>query len=282
MKPVVSLLAFSAVGLSIVFADASQASNAETSLLAQMRSPRGMRDNDREPREPVDRSQIKDESGKNTWIPVGFNENGVASLWIRTSTYEPLNENSFRFQAKFTLDNGVQAEGRVDMNCKNKDFYSRLNGVLAQNQPWAVIPRGSGIESVAKLYCKRTAAKADWGYTSETAYLWDAPIPTISPDMASGEWINNYDKPDGQSYYNDGVEKTGDVVTFAFFYRTLKGDMSKKNQDVARYEWLRASCKRNIASTYVQIDRSVPGVWMPPEPGSPGGAIMIVRKKFCK
>ena len=59
MKPFVSLLAFSAVGLSIVFADASQASNAETNLLAQMRSPRDMRDSDREPREPVDRSQIK-------------------------------------------------------------------------------------------------------------------------------------------------------------------------------------------------------------------------------
>ena len=163
MKPFVSLLAFSAVGLSIVFADANQASNAETNLLAQMRSPRDMRDSDREPREPVDRSQIKDGSGKNTWIPIGFNELGVAVAWIRVSTYEPLNENSFRFQSKYKPENSNQIEGRLDINCKNKDYYFRPNGILAQNAPWAVIEKGSGIESVAKLYCKRTAAKSEWG-----------------------------------------------------------------------------------------------------------------------
>ena len=108
MKPVVSLLTVSAVVLAIASADASQASNAETSLLVQMRSPRDMRDNDREPREPVDRSQIKDGSGKNTWIPIAVNENKIATSWVRTSTYEPLNENSFRFQGKYMNNNGVQ------------------------------------------------------------------------------------------------------------------------------------------------------------------------------
>lgn len=277
-----SLLAFSAVGLSIVLADASQPTNAETSLLAQMRSPRDMWEDDREPREPVDRSQIKDGSGKNTWIPIGRNERKVATAWVRTSTYEPLNENSFRFQSKYMNDNGAQIEGRIDVNCKNKDYYFRPNGIFAQNAPWNVIPQGSGIELLSKLYCKRTAAKAEWGYTPETAFLWDAPIPTKPADMAMGEWIKFYDKPDGESYYNDGVQKVGNVVTFAFYYRTNKGDMSDKNKDEAKYVWLRASCDRNIASDYSQLDQSVPGEWLPPTPGKPGGAIMIVRKKFCK
>ena len=110
MKPVVSLLTVSAVALAIASADASQASNAETSLLAQMRSPRDMRDNDREPREPVDRSQIKDGSGKDTWIPVGFDDRRIAIFWTRVSTYAPLNENSFRVQVQYKTNNGVDIQ----------------------------------------------------------------------------------------------------------------------------------------------------------------------------
>ena len=100
--------------------------------------------------------------------------------------------------------------------------------------------------------------------------------------MASGEWIKHYDKPDGESYYNDGVEKDGDVVTFAMYSQTRKGDMSQKNQDESKYIWVRGSCKRNVGSIYGQLDPSVPGVWLPPTPGKPGGGLMTVRKKFCK
>ena len=281
MKTLASLLIASALGLGACLPATTQAAiPGEEVLIAQ----RGWDDDEDESeyREPIDKSTIKDRSGKNTWIPISVNENKVATAWIRTTTYEPLNENSFRFQAKGTLKNGAQVEGRIDMNCKNKDYYFRPNGIFAQNAPWNVIPEGSGVEVVAKLYCKKTAAKEDWGYSPETAFLWDAPIPTTPADMASGEWITTYDKPDGQAYYNDGVEKIGNVVTYAFYWRTTKGDMSAKNKDEARYAWFRASCNRNIGSMYTQLDQSVPGEWLPPTPGSPGGAMMIVRKKFCK
>lgn len=281
MKSLLHLLAASTLGLGICFPLTTQASiPSEEILIAQ----RGWDEEEAEDeyREPIDKSTIKDTSGKNTWIPIGFNENKVASAWVRISTYEPLNENSFRFQGKYTNDNGVQVEGRIDLNCKNKDYYFRPNGVLAQNAPWAVIAQGSGVESLAKLYCKRTAAKEDWGYSPETAFLWDAPTPTQPADMASGEWINHYNKPDGEGYYNDGVKKVGDVVTFAMYYRSTKGDMTAKNKDESKYVWIRASCNRNIGSIYAQLDQSVPGEWLPPTPGAPGGATMIVRKKFCK
>ena len=281
MKPFLSLLTATALSLGVCFPTTTQASiPGEEVLIAQ----RGFDDEEDEDqyREPIDKSTIKDGSGKNTWIPIGFNENKIAALWIRISTYEPLNENSFRFQTKFTNDRGAQMEGRLDINCKNKDYYVRPNGVLVQNAPWAVIPKGSGVETAAKLYCKQTAAKEDWGFTPETAILWDAPIPTKPADMASGEWINHYDKPDGESYYNDGIEKDGDVITFAIYYRTTRADMSQKNKDEAKYLWVRTTCKRNIGSIYVQLDPSVPGVWLPPTPGRPGGAGMTVRKKFCK
>jgi len=43
--------------------------------------------------------------------------------------------------------------------------------IIFQGLTWAAIPQGSGIESVANYFCKRTDAKADWGYTDQTSYL---------------------------------------------------------------------------------------------------------------
>ena len=70
MKPVVSLLVASTVGLSFALAEVNQASSSEVPLIAQARDPRNETGDDVD-RMPVDRSQIKDTSGKNTWIPFG-------------------------------------------------------------------------------------------------------------------------------------------------------------------------------------------------------------------
>lgn len=145
-----------------------------------------------------------------------------------------------------------------------------------------MIPQGSGIESAAKLYCKRTSAKEEWGYTSSTAYLWDNPVPSTLPEFAEGEWVNHYNKPDGEAYYNDEITVKDGTYTFAFYYRTTKGDASDKNKDTAKYLWVKGSCSKNLGSFYMQLDQSVPGVWLPPTPGAPGGAQMVVRKKVCK
>ncbi|WP_250397949.1 hypothetical protein [Synechococcus sp. MU1651] len=277
MKPVVSLLAASTVGLNFVFADANQASNAEAFLMART-DPRDKSDNDRD---LIDRSQVNDGSGKNTWIPFGYNNERVAVFWGRVSTYKPLNENSFRIQVQYNTNNGRQMEGRMDVNCKNKDYYIRPNGVFAQNAPWAVIPKGSGVQVAATFFCRRTAAKAEWGYTESTKYIWDAPAPIYSPDQSSGEWVQFLDRADGQGYYNDDVKKEGDVITFAMWTETIKGDMSTDNQDVQRYDWIRSSCKKNLGSSWFVLDPSVEGIWLPPQPGRPGGAGMTVRKRFC-
>ena len=130
MKPFLSLLAASALGLGACFPATTQAAiPGEEVLIAQ----RGFDDEGEDiDAEPVDRSKIKDGSGKNTWIPLGYNTNRVAVFWARLSTYKPLNENSFRVKVQYTDDNGRQYEGRMDANCKNKDYYIRPNGVFAQ------------------------------------------------------------------------------------------------------------------------------------------------------
>ena len=249
--------------------------SAEPGLTAPI-DPRDKTQN-QEPAEPADKSQVKDGSGKDSWFPVGYNKDRVAIFFVRLKTYEPLNENSFRLQAQVN-----NREGRIDINCKNKDYYFRPNGVSAQRAPWAVIAKGSGTESVAKFFCKRTAAKADWGYTTLTSYLWDIPRPTTDPSMAEGEWILFYDRDDGEAYYNDAVSSIDGGKMFAMWTRSKKGERSAATPgDSANYYWLSVSCTKNLGSAFVQLDRSVEGEWLAPVPGRPGGAGMVIRKKYC-
>lgn len=280
MKPVFYLLAASTVGLSCVFTGEIQASTPDHEvLIAQRGFDEEGEDIDTK---PIDRSKIKDGSGKNTWVPLGYNKNRVATFWARLSTYKPLNENSFRVQVQYTNNKGRQFEGRMDVNCKNKDYYVRPNGVLAQNAPWAVVPKGSGIETLARYFCKETSARSEWGYKDSTKYLWDAPTPpSYSPVEATGEWIQFMDRADIQSYYNDDVIIDGNNITFGMWSETTKGDMSTDNQDIQSYHWIVTNCKRNLFSLWVVLDESVDGIWGPPMPGRPGGGVMTVRKKFC-
>jgi hypothetical protein len=101
-----------------------------------------------------------DTSANNTWIPIGYNKDRIASAWVQLKSYEEINENSFRVNAKSTNDAGVQIVGRVDLNCKNKDWYFRPNGIVFQGAPWAAVPEGSGLENLARILCRRTTAKA--------------------------------------------------------------------------------------------------------------------------
>lgn len=224
----------------------------------------------------------KDTSGNDSWIPVGFNDKRIAVLWVQHKSYEPLNVNSFRMSAKVTNDNGIQVVGRLDFNCKNKDYYFRPNGVLFQGAPWAAIPQGSGLEGLAKQYCKNTDAKADWGYKPESSYIWDYEPIAEDPANAKGEWILVTDNEELEAYYNSAVIKSGDVVTYAYYLRPKKGDRSAAQPfDDSKYFWIRNSCRENLSSILQKPDVSVAGVWFPPTAGRPGGASMVVRSKFC-
>jgi len=224
-----------------------------------------------------------DTSANDTWIPIGYNKDRIASVWVQLKSYESLNENSFRINAKSTNENGVQIVGSLDLNCKNKDWYFRPNGIIFQGAPWATVAEGSGIESLAKLLCKNTSARAEWGYTPQTSYLWDHPITNEDPANARGEWIKAYDGDDGEGYYNTAAAKTDNVVTHANFSRTKKGDRSAaKAEDSTRYYWSRSSCKENLASIFYKPDISVNGAWLPPIPGRPGGVGFAVKKAYCK
>ena len=234
-----------------------------------------------ETRTPIDKRKVEDNSGNMTWHPIGFNENRIAVSWVQLKSYEPLNENSFRMNFRWSNNKG-QWVGRIDMNCKNKDFYVRQKGVMFQGPNWASIPEGSGLASIAILYCKQTTAASEWGYTENTRYLWDIPAPTSDPGDAQGDWILATDNDMVESYYNSEVEKEGDYILASYYYRTKKGDRSAAQpQDNSKYTWTAVSCKKNLYSSFQVMDQSVPGVWLPPMPGRPGGGAMAIRKSFC-
>ena len=231
-----------------------------------------------------------DTSANNTWHVIGISKDRIASAWVQLKSYEALNENSFRMNAKFSNDNGVQIVGRIDVNCKNKDYYFRPNGILMQLAPWAAIPEGSGVHGLATTYCKSTSAKSEWGFKPETAYLWDAPPIEGDPANAKGDWVEVKNDDNIELYYNTDAKLErgfgpGDsgVIVYAAYSRTKKGDRSAAQaSDNTEYQWVRNSCKENLYSRFVIRDSSLPGVWWAPQAGIPGGSAMATRKLFCK
>tara|TARA_Y100001968_G_C19324322_1_gene700907 strand:+ start:188 stop:964 length:777 start_codon:yes stop_codon:yes gene_type:complete len=205
-----------------------------------------------------------------TWFPFGFNKNGKAVNWVQLLSYKKLNKDSFRLNSRFTYSKGEETDGKLDVNCKNKDYYIRPEGVISQKKTWATIPKGSGVEQLSKYLCKRTNAKEEWGYTERTSYLWNHPSPTENPSAASGEWIEH---TDGLGWYNTDVRKTKNSVIYAFFSK------SQKNNN---YFWINSSCIENLGSIFFKPNNSVKGEWLGPKPGKIGGTNNIVREKYCR
>ena len=169
-----------------------------------------------------------------------------------------------------------------DLNCKNKDYYFRPTGLFSYGPTWLAIPEGSGVASVANIFCRNTSARSDWGYTDKTRYIWDQKKPEGDPSNLGGEWILHYDRDDGEGYYNTEVKKLGDTVIYGAYFRMKKGDRSAAQPgDTSKYLWAHKSCKENLSSEFFKPDESIEGFWLAPIPGRPGGTDMAVGKRFC-
>ena len=203
------------------------------------------------------------------WIPFGFDKTGNAVNFVQLLSYKKLNKNSFRLKSKFTNENNEQIEGKLDINCENKDYYIRPTGVMSQRATWASIPKGSGIEILSKYLCKRTEARDKWGYTQRTSYLWDHETPMGKPSDSSGKWIQH---SDGLGWYNTGIRKTKNSIIYAYF---------SKSRTKTPYLWVNTSCIENLRSVFFQPSNSVNGEWLNPKRGRVGGANDAIKKLYC-
>jgi hypothetical protein len=220
-------------------------------------------------------------AGNDTWIPIGVNKDRIDAAWVQQSSYETLNEYSFRMNFKAT-DQGRQQTGQIEVNCKNKDYSERGNGIFAKSTSWSPIPSGSAAERLAEIFCKRTSARKNWGYLQEDSYLFDQPPPNDLPGNAKGEWILVSNTDEAESYYNDRVYRLIGFVQVASWVRQKKGDRpAAQPQDTQDFRWMNVSCSANKNSVFLKPDISVEGTWLAPTTGKPGGIEMLVRRKYC-
>ena len=218
-------------------------------------------------RKPCNDNTNKGKFSYGSWFPFGFNKKGTAVNWAQLLSYKELNENSFRLISKFTYPNKDKKEGKLDINCLNKDYYIRPTGVMSQKSTWATIPKNSGVETLAKYFCKNTLARDSWGYTQRTSYLWDVSVPLEGPDEVTGKWIQH---SDGLGWFNTDIRPQANSVIYSYF--------SKKT---GKYSWINTSCSENLSSILYQPNNKVTGRWLNPKPGRRRGISLAVKERFC-
>ena len=216
------------------------------------------------------------------WLPIGFDNYGNITQWINLLSYKSLNKDSFRMQMKL-IEGSKQILGRIDINCRNKDFYLRKKRQMSQKGTWNSIAQGSSFEAISQIYCKRTDAASSWGYTKPTKYLWDIEKPPYPASNHEGNWVTLYKNSSSEFKYNSNTQKTSDYILAAYFYQ--KKQSFKKNPYISRksdYGWIAVSCKANLSSVFRKLTNSTSGEWMAPKPGPVGGGADMIRKAKCK
>jgi len=215
------------------------------------------------------------------WHPIGVDKYGNITQWINLLSYEPLNNDSFRMQMKL-VEGSKQILGRLDINCRNKDYYLRKRKKMSQRGTWKSLVKGSSFEEIAQFHCKKTDAAPLWGYTSATKYLWDIEKPSYPASSHEGKWLTLYKNSSSEFKYNSNTQKKSDFILAAFFYQ--KNHLFKNNPYVSRksaYGWIAVSCKANLSSVFRKLSNSNSGEWMAPKPGPIGGGASLIRKAKC-
>ncbi len=215
------------------------------------------------------------------WHPIGFDNYMNITQWINLLSYEPINNDSFRMQMKL-LEGNKQVLGRLDINCRNKDYYLRKKREMSQRGTWNTLVKGSSYEEIAQIFCKRTNAASSWGYTKATKYLWDIEKPQYPASSHEGDWVTLYKNNSREFKYNSNTKKISDYVLAAYFYQ--KRQSFKQNPYISQksdYGWIAVSCKTNLSSVFRKLSNSTSGEWMAPKPGPIGGGASLIRKAKC-
>ena len=215
------------------------------------------------------------------WHPVGVDNYGNITQWINLLSFKELNNDSFRMQMKL-VEGNKQILGRLDINCRNKDYYLRKRKQMSQRGTWISLEKGTSFEEVAQFHCKKTEAAPLWGYTAATKYLWDIEKPSYLASSHEGDWLTLYKNNSSEFKYNSNVLRGSDYVLAAYFYQ--KNQSYKNNpykSQKSAYGWIAVSCKTNLNSVFKKLSTPTSGEWMAPKPGPIGGGANMIRKAEC-
>ena len=215
------------------------------------------------------------------WHPVGVDQYGNVTQWVNLLSYKPLNKDSFRLEMKL-VEGNKQILGRLDINCRNKDYYLRKGRKMSQRGTWNSLARGTSFEEIAQFHCKKTDSASLWGYTSATKYLWGIEKPLYPASRHEGDWITLYKNRSSEFKYNSNTQKKKGYILAAYFYQ--KNQSFKNNPYISQesdYGWIAVSCRTNLSSIFRKISNSNSGEWMAPKPGPIGGGASLIRKAKC-
>ena len=216
------------------------------------------------------------------WHPVGVDNYGNITQWINLLSYKTLNNDSFRMQMKL-VEGNKQILGRLDINCRNKDYYLRKRKQMSQRGTWNSLEKGTSYEEIAQFYCKNTAAAPVWGYTSATKYLWDIEKPSYPASNHQGDWISLYKNNSSEFKYNLNTQENSGYVLAAYFYQQNQSYKNTKSRLAkSYYGWIAVSCRTNLHSTFKKFGHHGEGEWMAPKKGVPGGGASFIRKAKCE
>ena len=219
---------------------------------------------------------------KSEWQPVGVDNYGNITQWINPSSYKSLNKDSFRMKIKL-LEGNKNVRGRLDINCRNKDYYLRKKREMSQKDPWNKIIKGSSFYEIAEFYCKRTYAASNWGYTTATKYLWDIEKPTYSASSHEGNWVTLYKNNSSEFKYNLNTQENSGYVLAAYFYQQNQLYKNTKSRLAkSYYGWIAVSCRTNLHSTFKKFGHLIEGEWTAPKKGVFGGGASFIRKAKCE
>ena len=215
------------------------------------------------------------------WHPVGVDNYGNITQWINLLSKKPLNNDSFRMQMKL-IEGNKQILGRIDINCRNKDYYLRKGKKMSQRGVWSSLIKGTSFEEIAQLYCKNTYAAPLWGYTPATKYLWDIEKPSYPASNHEGNWITLYKNNSGEFKYNSNTQKKSDYILAAYFYQKKYSYRNNPySSEKSDYGWIAVSCKSNLNSIFRKLSTPTSGEWTAPKPGPISGGASLIRKAKC-
>ena len=163
------------------------------------------------------------------------------------------------------------------LNCKNKDFQ------LSANNRWFQIGEDTAIWSAAIILCRHIPARTSWGFTLDTAHIWNAPVPKGDPGEAEGEWIEFRKDENVEVFINDAVQTDGKIAIYSVFVEERQLDQGTgTKKDRASYWWYIADCKSNKTSILAPLkDGYFGAIWSTPQSGRPNGTARYVRKNYC-
>ena len=140
------------------------------------------------------------------WFPVGVDNYGNITQWINLLSYKPLNNDSFRMQMKL-IEGNKQILGRLDINCRNKDYFLRKRKQMSQRGTWISLEKGTSFEEVAQFTVRKQRRHLSGDIQQRQNIYGILKNLHIQLSSHEGDWLTLYKNNSSEFKYNSNVQR---------------------------------------------------------------------------